>query len=234
MAHRAMLYLGLIVGITVSNYVANLAGLDSLRVFVATLLLTIPFFVGARILFVAMNWKLYGRQPERIWRRSEGGASFQGGLVLALVVAPPLLAAMQVPFAPFLDVTTFALLIILIFGRVGCTLHGCCCGRPTRGLLSLNLPNQLGVWRPRIPSQLLELSLAISIFLGAFFAWNHRPFPGAVFLAALGVYSLGRFLLQPTRETNERVGAVDPQRALAASLGLIALATLLFNWLNTV
>jgi hypothetical protein len=49
----------------------------------------------------------------------------------------------------------------------------------------------------------------------------------------LSVYSLGRFLLQPTRETDERVGAVDPQRALAASLGLLALAAFLFNWLNT-
>jgi phosphatidylglycerol:prolipoprotein diacylglycerol transferase len=232
MAHRAMLYLGLIVGIAVSNCVANLAGLDSMRVFVATLLLAIPFFVGARILFVAMNWKLYGREPERIWRRSEGGASFQGGLVLALIVAPPLLATIQVPLAPFLDVTTFALLITLIFGRVGCTLHGCCCGRPTSGLLAIYLPNHLGVWRRRIPSQLLESSLAISILIGAWCAWPHRPFDGAVFLAALGVYSLGRFLLQPTRETDERIGAIDPQRIFAACLGLTALVALLFTWLN--
>jgi phosphatidylglycerol:prolipoprotein diacylglycerol transferase len=234
MAHRAMLYFGLTSGIAVSNYFANLAGLDTIRVFIATLLLTIPFFVGARILFVAINWKLYCREPDRIWRRSEGGASFQGGLVLALIVALPLLAAMQVPFAPFLDATTFALLITLIFGRVGCTLQGCCCGRPTNGLLALTLPNHLGVWRRRIPSQLLESSLAIVILLGAWCGWNHRPFSGAVFLASLSVYSLGRFLLQPTRETDERVGAVDPQRALAASLGLLALAAFLFNWLDPV
>lgn len=232
MAYLAMLYFGLISGIIVSNYFAKLAGLDSMRVFIATVLLTIPFFVGARILFIAMNWKLYRSEPERIWRRSEGGASFQGGLVVALIVAPPLLAAMQVPVAPFLDVTTFALLITLIFGRVGCTLHGCCCGRPTNGLLALYLPNHLGVWRRRIPSQLLELSLGILILVGAWCAWNHRPFAGAVFLGALSVYALGRFLLQSTRETSERVGAVDAQRALAASLGLFALVAFLFNWLN--
>ena len=232
MAYLAMLYFGLISGIIVSNYFAKLDGLDSMRAFIATVLLTIPFFVGARILFIAMNWKLYRSEPERIWRRSEGGASFQGGLVVALIVAPPLLAAMQVPVAPFLDVTTFALLITLIFGRVGCTLHGCCCGRPTNGLLALYLPNHLGVWRRRIPSQLLELSLGILILVGAWSAWNHRPFAGAVFLGALSVYALGRFLLQPTRETSERVGAVDAQRALAASLGLFALVAFLFNWLN--
>lgn len=224
-----MLYFGVISGIIVSNYFANLAGLDSERVFIATLLLAIPFFIGARILFIAINWKLYRREPERIWRRSEGGACLQGGLVLTLIVAPPLLAAMQVPFAPFLDVTTFTLLIALIFGRVGCTLHGCCCGRTTNGLVALYLPNHLRVWRRRIPSQLLELWLGILILLGAWCAWNHRPFSGAVFLGALSVYALGRFLLQPTRETSERVGPVDAQRALAASPGLLALLVFLFN-----
>jgi len=233
MVYLAMLYLGLISGIIVGNYFAKMAGLDSARIFIATVLLTIPFLVGARLLFVAINWKLYRREPTRIWRRSEGGASFQGGLVLALIVAPPLLAAMKVPFAPFLDVTTFALLITLIFGRVGCTLHGCCCGRPTEGWFALYLPNHLGVWRRRIPSQLLELALAVLILVGAWCGWNHRPFSGAVFLASLSVYALGRFVLQPTREANERLGAVDAQRALAAALGLLALAAFLFNWLNT-
>jgi hypothetical protein len=37
MAHRAMLYIGVISGIIVSNYFANLAGLNSGRVFIATL-----------------------------------------------------------------------------------------------------------------------------------------------------------------------------------------------------
>ena len=59
MAYLAMLYLGLTSGIIVSNYFANLAGLDSARIFIATVLLTIPFLVGARLLFVAINWKLF-------------------------------------------------------------------------------------------------------------------------------------------------------------------------------
>ena len=43
-----MQYLGLIFGIIVSNYAANMAGLDSARIFIATVLLTIPFLVGAQ------------------------------------------------------------------------------------------------------------------------------------------------------------------------------------------
>ena len=232
MAYLAMLYLGLTSGIIVSNYFANQAGLDSARIFIATVLLTIPFLVGARLLFVAINWKLYRREPARIWRRSEGGASFQGGLILALIIALPLLAAMKVPFAHFWDVNTFTMLITLVFGRMGCTLNGCCCGRPTQRWFALYLPNHQGIWNRRIPTQFLELALAVLILVGAWCAWNHRPFSGAVFLAAVSVYSLGRFVLQPTRETKQRLGAADPHRALAAALGLLAMAVFVFSWLS--
>ena len=46
MAYLAMLYLGVISGIIVSNYVAKMAGLDSARFFIATVLLTIPNTLG--------------------------------------------------------------------------------------------------------------------------------------------------------------------------------------------
>jgi phosphatidylglycerol---prolipoprotein diacylglyceryl transferase len=232
MAYLAMLYLGLTSGIFVSNYFANLAGLDSARIFIATVLLTIPFLVGARLLFVAINWKLYRREPARIWRRSEGGASFQGGLILALIMALPVLAMMKVPFAHFWDVNTFTMLITLIFGRVGCTVNGCCCGRATQGWFALYLPNHRGIWHRRIPTQFLELALAVLILVGAWYGWNYRPFSGAVFIGAMSVYSLGRFVLQPTREIRERLGAADPHRTLAAVLGLLALAAFVFSWLN--
>jgi prolipoprotein diacylglyceryltransferase len=110
MAYLAMKHLGLIFGIIVSNYAANMAGLDSARIFIATVLLTIPFLVGAQISVCRDYLELYRCEPARIWRRSEGGASLQGGLVLPLIVAAPLLAAMKVPFAAFLDVATVTLL----------------------------------------------------------------------------------------------------------------------------
>jgi phosphatidylglycerol:prolipoprotein diacylglycerol transferase len=232
-SYPAMMYLGMVLGIVAGNYAANLRGLDSARVLVAMLLLTIPGLIGARLLFVAIHWGLYRREPRRIWRRSEGGAALQGGLVLAVAVSVPLLGAIGVPFAAYWDVATFTLLIWLIFARVGCLLHGCCSGRPSQAWFALNLPDHRGIWRQRIPTQILEAGWAALLLLGAAGLSNQPLFPGAVFLAALGAYALGRFALQRTREVQDQLGALNVQQAISAAFGVVALVGLLVVWLGT-
>jgi phosphatidylglycerol:prolipoprotein diacylglycerol transferase len=230
-SYPAFLYVGMVLGLIGGNYAANVSGLDSVRVFVAMLLLIIAALVGARLLFVATYWPIYRREPSRIWRRSEGGAALQGGLVLAVALSVPLLAAIGLPFGAFWDVATFTMLIGLVFTRIGCLLHGCCGGRPTQGRFALYLPDQHGIWRRRIPTQLLEGGWGMLILLGAVGLWHERPFPGAIFLAAVAAYACGRFILEPMREHQDRIGALDVQRTLAAALGTVALAGLLIAWL---
>jgi phosphatidylglycerol---prolipoprotein diacylglyceryl transferase len=231
-SYPAMLYLGLVFGIVAGNFAANRSGLDSLRVFLAMLILTVPALVGARLLFVATHWEIYRREPRRIWRRSEGGSALQGGLALMLIVSVPLLAVFSLPFGEFWDMTTFTLLIALLFTRVGCILNGCCCGQPTEGWLGLRLPNHLGVWRRRIPTRLLEAGLAALLLLGAVILWDQRPFAGAVFLGIIATYSFGRALLEPTRETSARLGALNTSQTAAAAFGFVAFVSLLVGWLG--
>jgi phosphatidylglycerol---prolipoprotein diacylglyceryl transferase len=177
-----LVYLGLVLGIAAQNYVANAAGLPAGRIFAATLVLLIPALAGARLLFVAAYWEFYRRDPRRIWRCSEGGASLFGGLPLTLLVSIPLLRWLQVPIGSFWDVTSFTLLIGVMAGRFGCLLHGCCGGR--RG----------------IPTQLLEVAWALVVLAAEVICWSRMPFPGALFLTGLGAYGAGRFVLDFTRE----------------------------------
>jgi hypothetical protein len=48
----------------------------------------------------------------------------------------------------------------------------------------------------------------------------------------VAIYSFGRFLLEPLREEVSRLGALNVQQVLAATLGIIALSTLLVGWLG--
>ena len=231
-SYLAFLYFGMVLGLLAGNYAANVSGLDSVRVFVAMLLLMLAGLVGARLLFVAIHWRIYRREPGRIWRRSEGGAAMQGGLLLAVLVSLPLLAAVRLPLGLFWDVATFTMLIWLSVARLGCLLHGCCGGRPTQSWFAVCLPNQRGVWRRRIPTQLVEAGWGALILLGAAGLWDARPFPGAVFLAAVTAYACGRFILERLRDHRDRVGALDVQRALAAAIGMLGLGTLLIAWVG--
>ncbi len=232
-AYPAMLYVGLVFGVTGGNYVAKLARMDSTRVYVATLLLTVPALAGARLLFVASHWKVYRRSPERIWRPDEGGAALYGGLLLAFSISVPLLPAMGLGFWAFWDVATFTILIGMVFTKIGCLLNGCCAGRPSAGALALYLPDHHGVWARRIPSQLLETGWGALLLLGASVGWRHAPFDGALFLSAAAGYGLGRVPLESTRETIDRVGSVSLNRAISWSLAALSFATLLALWLGT-
>jgi hypothetical protein len=118
----------------------------------------------------------------------------------------------------------------MIFTRVGCLLNGCCAGRPADGPIALYLPNVHGVWCRRLPTQILEAGLAAVLLTGSVALWNRLPFDGALFLANLAAYGIGRCGLELTRETSDRVGSVRLHQAI--SVGLVALAVAGFLYLG--
>lgn len=155
-----MLYLGLLCGVIAGNLVAQGAGLDPVRAWIATVLLLIPALAGARLLWVATHWNLYRGDLRRIGNRREGGLMMYGGLPCALLVSLPLLRWLHLNFGAFWDASAFTILVGMMITRVGCLLNGCCAGRPSDSWLGIYLPNHLGVWEKRIPNQMLEMICA--------------------------------------------------------------------------
>jgi len=65
-SYPAMLYIGLVLGVTAGNLIAHANGIDALRVYVATLILIVPALAGARLLYVAAEWPRYRNNLGRI------------------------------------------------------------------------------------------------------------------------------------------------------------------------
>jgi phosphatidylglycerol:prolipoprotein diacylglycerol transferase len=86
------------------------------------------------------------------------------------------------------------LLVGMNITRAGCFLNGCCAGRPTAAWWGLDLPDYRGTWRRRVPLQILEAGWGIAVLAGALLLWGRLPIDGAVFLYALGAYSVGRMV----------------------------------------
>ena len=221
-----MLYIGLVVGVVAGNAAAHAAGIDALRVYVATLVLIPAALIGARLLYVASEWPRYRGNLRRIWDRRSGGAAMYGGLALALAFSWPLLAALDLSFGGFWDVTTFTILVGMIFTRVGCLLNGCCAGRPSKRWGSMYLPNHLGVWERRIPTQCLEAAWAAVLLVLAIALWHRLPFPGALFLLATAGYAGGRLLLESARERERGASAFTLYHALSLVMIVLSVAGL--------
>lgn len=228
--YKAMIYLGAVLGCLAESYGANQLGLNSVHVLFATLLFFTLALIGARLFFVATHWSLYRRNPRRILDRKEGGMALYGGLPLSLLLSWLFLRTIGIPIGLFADLTAIGILVGMIFGRFGCLLHGCCCGRETNSRFGVYLPNQQGIWRRRIPTQLLEVCLAAGLLIGAIALWNYRAFPGFLFIYSVAGYAAGRYLLEPTRENQERIGRIRLHRAISLVLIALSIMVSLSSW----
>src|SRR5262245_56729072 len=109
-SYPVMLYLGLALGLYAQHYAASRTQLNPTRTTIATLILLIPTLIGARLLFVLANWNFYRREPQRSWRTAEGGLAMYGGILLAILLSLPLLAALETPWGGFWDTASFTIL----------------------------------------------------------------------------------------------------------------------------
>jgi phosphatidylglycerol---prolipoprotein diacylglyceryl transferase len=229
-SYPAMLYIGLVSGVTVGNIAAHAAGLDALRVYIATIVLIVPALAGARLLYVVVEWPIYRQNLRRIWDRNDGGYIMYGGLPLALVVSVPLLRILHLSFPAFWDVAILTILVGMIFTRVGCLLNGCCAGRPSDTWFGLYLPNPKGVWEKRIPTQALESAWAAILLICAVALRRSLPFPGALFLFVCLGYASGRLVMEFVRERKPQASGYSVAHITSLAISLLSVSYLIIYW----
>jgi phosphatidylglycerol:prolipoprotein diacylglycerol transferase len=231
-SYPAMLYVGIVLGIYAQLYAALSIKLDVASTLTATLVLLIAALFGARLLHIVPNWRIYRAQPRRIFQFSNGGASMYGGLLLAVPLSFPLLAALDIPFWIYWDLSSFTMLVGMIVTRAGCFLNGCCAGRPTSGWWGMHLPDYRGVWQRRFPSQILEALWGTVVLTGALLFWKRATIEGAVFLFSVGAYGAGRMVLESLRDSPDRLMGLSLHKALSigfVTISLCAFAVLLIQ-----
>lgn len=96
--------------------------------------------VGARLFYVIHHFNQFQGRPLSVFAIWQGGLELLGGVILAITVIIFYLRHHKLPLRRHLDILAIALMLALMFGRIGCFLNGCCFGKPT------NLP-----WAVRFP-----------------------------------------------------------------------------------
>jgi phosphatidylglycerol:prolipoprotein diacylglycerol transferase len=227
---HVMIYLALLVTVFLAVHFAQADGLNPDRTALAVLLLFIPGFAGARLMYVARHWDHFRGDPARILRRSEGGLSLYGGLFGVFAGLVPLLWLLGMPFAPFVDALVLGMLGGIAVAKGGCLLNGCCYGHETDRWCGVDLPDDRGVWRRRFPSQLVEMAWAAAV-LALMLAWRGlSPPAGIVACGALALHAAGRIFLQKLRDEGPTEDAAVGKTC--AVLIAAALLTGLVIWLG--
>lgn len=130
-----MMMLGFALGIYLTYRRAIARGIDGQKILDLGLYVVLAGVFGARLQFVITDILIPGHasttpfwQYFAVW---EGGLTYQGGLVLATLVAILYMRRHKLPIGRTLDAFAPGLAFGTAFGRIGCYLNGCCFGRIT-------------------------------------------------------------------------------------------------------
>ncbi|MFA0732762.1 MAG: hypothetical protein LKKZDAJK_001114 [Candidatus Fervidibacter sp.] len=158
--------------------------------------------VGARLLYVALNWSVYRTNlPAIVMIWSDGGLSFHGAVLGGVMGVGWVCHRYRVAFAEVADALAPSLALGHIFGRIGCFLNGCCYGTPTTLPIGVIFHNPaLGIdTLPSHPAQLYEAAGLLLLFVSLVRYRRSAPYDGAVFALWLMGYSLLRFFVEFVR-----------------------------------
>jgi phosphatidylglycerol:prolipoprotein diacylglycerol transferase len=171
--------------------------------------------IGARLYYVLFNLDYYQTQPWwRIFAVWEGGLAIHGGLIAGLVAGGAYVWGKGLPLLTYLDIVAPSLALAQAIGRWGNFFNEEAFGGPT------DLPWKLFISEPRRPPAyvdqqffhptfLYESLWNVGAFLILYFVLRRRleRAPGALFLAYLGLYSLGRFWIEGLRTDSLMLGS---------------------------
>lgn len=127
------LMLGFVVALLMACWRGRKSGLSTDSVIDIGLISIFAGVIGARLAFLLLDYTPadgnYGTWKEwiAVW---QGGLTFQGGLVLAIVADILYLRWKKISIGRMFDIYAPALAVGVGFGRLGCLLNGCCWGKP--------------------------------------------------------------------------------------------------------
>jgi phosphatidylglycerol---prolipoprotein diacylglyceryl transferase len=172
-----------------------------------------------------------------------GGLTYYGGLIGASLAAWWLLKRDRFPFWKAADMAGFGIAIGLGFGRMGCLLAGCCFGVESRSRWAMAFPPHSPASESQAKAHLLESSSdwshavlptqiyesAMSLAIAAFcllYVHPRKRYDGQVFVAFLGLYAVGRFLLEFLR-ADDRGGLLGLSTSQLIGLALAVVAAVI-------
>jgi phosphatidylglycerol:prolipoprotein diacylglycerol transferase len=226
-----LMAMAIVVGLWIGHRQARKEGLPADDIISAGQWAILAGLIGARLYEVAFNWDYYGQYPAKILAVWEGGLAIHGGLIAGPLVGAALAARWRLPVLRGLDVAAPSIALGQAIGRWGNFFNEEAFGAPT------TLPWKLYISPPHRPPGYTEYEFFHPTFLYeslwdlvvflALVAWirpRTRARPGTVFFCYVGLYSIGRFMIEALRLDSFWLGGLRvPQ--LASVMGvLIAVA----------
>jgi phosphatidylglycerol:prolipoprotein diacylglycerol transferase len=233
-SYGLMLAIAYILGILLAAYLASKRGYPANKFIDLGFWIVVSSIVGARLFYILLNLKAYFAHPVRIFQIWEGGLTFYGGFLLALVVSIWFMKRNKIRIWQGCDIVSISVALGYGITRIGCFLNGCCYGKPTGLPWGIVFPtpnfegmekapwylskfdptkpvaefNAAGYYYPGVsihPTQLYSSLAGFIIFGILLLVYRKKRFDGQVFWLFVFLYSIYRFLVEFLRADKQPI-----------------------------
>ena len=208
-----MLALAMVAGIYTATRLGRRVGVSSALILDYSSWVILVALVGAKVLLIVTLWSYYRDHPAEIFSYAtlKLGGVFYGGFLAALFYTVWYVHVRKISFWKLADVLVPSVALGTTVTRLGCFGAGCDYGKPTSAPWGVVFTSALAHATTGVPlgvrlhpTQLYESATTLAIFGVLLWWFPRRRHDGDVFLGYLGLYAVGRFLLEYLRGDEDR------------------------------
>ena len=193
---------GFFVAILLASNQAKRENVDQEKILDLCFYILLSSVVGARLLYVVVEYKYFMANPLDVVKFWKGGLVFYGGLIGAVGVSIYYLKANSLPVWKVGDIMAPSIAIGQAIGRWGCFFAGCCYGVKTDvpWAITFNDPRALAPLHVALhPTQVYDSINTFLIYLFLIWLRKRKSFEGQVFWVYGILYSIGRYIVESFR-----------------------------------
>ncbi len=155
--------------------------------------------VGARILFVILDWGSFAQRPAEAFKIWTGGLSLHGGMLAGILFLVAFCRKRKLSTLAVGDIGATSWAIAYAIGRIGCLLNGCCYGGQCDLPWAVRFPDELHPGHLTLPSHPVQIyaTLFNLLFFAILVRWEKRSrADGELFYGYIGLYGFYRFVVE--------------------------------------
>lgn len=209
-AYGTMLAAAFLIGIYMAASDAEKEGIKKDYLFDLGFYVVLSAIIGARLLYIIVNYKFFSKNPLEIILFNHGGLVFYGGLIGAFFTSYIYIKKHNLQTWHIADIIAPYLALGISITRIGCFLNGCGFGKETDSFLGINcsINSPAGAFYGKNiiihPTQLYESAYCFLLFIFLIVLKKYKYFHGQLFWLFILLYSILRSINESFRGDVER------------------------------
>ncbi|OAT86773.1 prolipoprotein diacylglyceryl transferase [Desulfotomaculum copahuensis] len=223
-----------VIGIILASRRARQNKLDPNHILNMITLIIPAAIIGARLYYVLFEWSSYQHNPLEALAVWHGGLAIHGGLIGGALAGLWYARRHRLKIWQLADIMAPSLILGQAIGRWGNFINQEAHGGPVSASFMAHFPafirRQMFInGQYYQPTFLYESLWDLAVFIFLLWYWPRRRFRGEVAMLYLGLYSVGRFVVEGMRTDSLMLGPIRVAQLVSVVLVLVCIAGIFYG-----